>query len=88
MLGVMNLLPIPALDGGHIVFCLYEMVTGRKPSDRVPHGGADCRDVAAAVADGTGFRKRHRTVDTVAAVTSMLRQTQRPQVQWPKVSGR
>ena len=34
MLGVMNLLPIPALDGGHIVICLYEMVTGRKPSDR------------------------------------------------------
>ncbi|MBR4757146.1 MAG: RIP metalloprotease RseP [Bacteroidales bacterium] len=34
MLAVMNLLPIPALDGGHIVFCLYEMVTGRKPSDK------------------------------------------------------
>ena len=34
MLGVMNLLPIPALDGGHIVFCLYEMITGRKPSDK------------------------------------------------------
>ena len=34
MLGVMNLLPIPALDGGHIVLCLYEMFTGRKPSDR------------------------------------------------------
>ena len=34
MLGVMNLLPIPALDGGHIVFTLYEMITGRKPSDR------------------------------------------------------
>ena len=34
MLGVMNLLPIPALDGGHIVFCLYEILTGRKPSDR------------------------------------------------------
>ena len=34
MLGVMNLLPIPALDGGHIVFCLYEMLTGKKPSDR------------------------------------------------------
>lgn len=34
MLGVMNLLPIPALDGGHIVFCLYEIITGRKPSDR------------------------------------------------------
>lgn len=34
MLGVMNLLPIPALDGGHIMFTLYEMITGRKPSDR------------------------------------------------------
>ena len=34
MLGVMNLLPIPALDGGHIVFLLYEMITGRKPSDK------------------------------------------------------
>jgi len=34
MLGVMNLLPIPALDGGHIVICLYEMFTRRKPSER------------------------------------------------------
>ena len=34
MLGVMNLLPIPALDGGHIVFTLYEIFTGRKPGDR------------------------------------------------------
>ena len=34
MLGVMNLLPVPALDGGHMLICLYEMVTGRKPSDR------------------------------------------------------
>lgn len=34
MLGIMNLLPIPALDGGHIVITLYEMVTRRKPSDR------------------------------------------------------
>ena len=34
MLGFMNLLPIPALDGGHVVFTLYEMVTGRKPSDK------------------------------------------------------
>ena len=33
MLGVMNLLPIPGLDGGHIVFTIYEIVTGRKPSD-------------------------------------------------------
>ena len=34
MLGIMNLLPIPALDGGHILFTLYEMITGRKPSDK------------------------------------------------------
>ena len=34
MLGVMNLLPIPGLDGGHIIFTLFEMVTGRKPGDK------------------------------------------------------
>jgi regulator of sigma E protease len=28
----MNLLPIPALDGGHVVFTVVEMITGRKPS--------------------------------------------------------
>ena len=34
MLGVVNLIPIPGLDGGHIVFTIYEMITGRKPSDK------------------------------------------------------
>ncbi|MDR1562738.1 MAG: RIP metalloprotease RseP [Dysgonamonadaceae bacterium] len=34
MLGVMNLLPIPALDGGHVLFLLYEVITRRKPSDK------------------------------------------------------
>ncbi|MBR0501501.1 MAG: RIP metalloprotease RseP [Bacteroidales bacterium] len=34
MLGVMNLLPIPALDGGHILFLIFEMITGRRPSDK------------------------------------------------------
>ena len=34
MLGVMNLIPIPGLDGGHILFTLFEIVTGRKPSDK------------------------------------------------------
>ena len=34
-LGVMNILPIPALDGGHVVFLLYEMISGRKPSEKV-----------------------------------------------------
>jgi regulator of sigma E protease len=31
-LAFMNLLPIPALDGGHVIFCLFEMLTGKKPS--------------------------------------------------------
>jgi regulator of sigma E protease len=30
----MNFLPIPALDGGHVMFTLYEMITGRKPNDK------------------------------------------------------
>ena len=35
VLGVMNLLPIPALDGGHVLFLLIEMITRRKPSEKV-----------------------------------------------------
>ncbi len=34
ILAFMNILPIPALDGGHIMFLLYEVVTRRKPSDK------------------------------------------------------
>ncbi len=34
MLAVLNVLPIPALDGGHAMFILYEMITRRKPSDK------------------------------------------------------
>ena len=34
ILAFMNLLPIPALDGGHVMFLLYEMVSGRKPNDK------------------------------------------------------
>jgi len=34
MLAILNLLPIPALDGGHVVFLLYEMISGRKPSEK------------------------------------------------------
>lgn len=33
-LAIMNILPIPALDGGHILFLLYEIITRRKPSDK------------------------------------------------------
>lgn len=35
ILAVMNILPIPALDGGHVVFLLIEVISGRKPSDKV-----------------------------------------------------
>jgi len=34
ILAFMNILPIPALDGGHVMFLCYEMITGRKPSDK------------------------------------------------------
>jgi regulator of sigma E protease len=34
ILAFMNILPIPALDGGHVFFLLYEVVTGRRPGDR------------------------------------------------------
>ena len=35
MLAVLNVLPIPALDGGHVVFLFYEILTGRKPHEKV-----------------------------------------------------
>jgi regulator of sigma E protease len=34
ILAIMNVLPIPALDGGHVMFTLFEMITGRKPGDK------------------------------------------------------
>ena len=34
ILGVINILPIPALDGGHVMFIIFELVTGKKPSDK------------------------------------------------------
>jgi regulator of sigma E protease len=34
ILAFMNILPIPALDGGHALFCIYEIITGRKPTDK------------------------------------------------------
>lgn len=34
ILAIMNILPIPALDGGHVMFLLFEMITGRKPGDK------------------------------------------------------
>ena len=34
ILAFMNVLPIPALDGGHALLILFEMITGRKPSDK------------------------------------------------------
>ncbi len=37
-LAFLNFLPIPALDGGHVMFLSYEMISGRKPSDKVLEG--------------------------------------------------
>ncbi|MDE5419352.1 RIP metalloprotease RseP [Labilibaculum sp. DW002] len=34
ILAIMNILPIPALDGGHVMFLMYEIITGRKPGDK------------------------------------------------------
>ena len=34
ILAIMNILPIPALDGGHVMFLFYEIITGRKPGDK------------------------------------------------------
>lgn len=34
MIAVLNIMPIPALDGGHLVFIIYEMITGRAPSQK------------------------------------------------------
>jgi regulator of sigma E protease len=34
ILAIMNILPIPALDGGHVMFLFYEIIVGRKPSDK------------------------------------------------------
>jgi len=34
VLAIMNILPIPALDGGHVMFLLYELIVGRKPSEK------------------------------------------------------
>jgi regulator of sigma E protease len=38
-LAFVNLLPIPALDGGHVMFLLYEMISGRAPSEKVLERG-------------------------------------------------
>ena len=42
ILAVMNILPIPALDGGHVLFLLFEIITGRKPSDKFLGICPDC----------------------------------------------
>ena len=38
ILAVMNILPIPGLDGGHAIFTFWEMITGRKVSDKILEG--------------------------------------------------
>lgn len=38
MLAVLNIMPVPGLDGGHLVFILYEMITGKAPSQKFMEG--------------------------------------------------
>ena len=59
--GILNLFPIPVLDGGHLVFHAYEAVTLRPPSDRALQGDDEhrpCRD--HPVADGLRPDQRYR----------------------------
>ena len=44
ILAVMNILPIPALDGGHVMFLLFEVVTGKKAKRQIPGKCSDSRD--------------------------------------------
>ena len=58
ILAFMNILPIPALDGGHVLFLLYEMITRRKPSENFMIN----RLRIAHPADGCGQSERHPTL--------------------------
>jgi regulator of sigma E protease len=54
-LGVLNLLPIPVLDGGHLAFYLAEWVRGRPLSERVQHWGQQAGILALALMMGLAF---------------------------------
>lgn len=53
-LGVMNLLPIPALDGGRLVFLIIELIRGKRIDPRERRNGAFCRTDASDAFDGNG----------------------------------
>lgn len=61
VLAVMNILPIPGLDGGHVVILLYEAITGRQPSERVmvwlEYIGMGCLIALMLLAFGNDFRR-------------------------------
>ena len=61
VLAVMNILPIPGLDGGHVVILLYEAVTGRQPSERVmvwlEYIGMACLIALMVLAFGNDLRR-------------------------------
>ena len=52
ILAVMNILPIPGLDGGHAIFTFWEMITGRKVSDNAEPNVPDLPEEWASIADG------------------------------------
>ena len=54
-LGLLNLLPIPVLDGGHLMYFLFEAITGKEPSEKVMIWGAAIRYCHDFDAHGSGF---------------------------------
>ena len=60
MLAVLNILPIPVLDGGHIVYLVAEKIRGRPLSDAVIGAHAARRPAAAPHADGVRHQERHQ----------------------------
>ena len=59
ILAVMNIIPIPGLDGGHAIFTFWEMITRRKVSEKGARNGPVCRHVHPAHAAALRQRKRH-----------------------------
>ena len=59
-IAILNLLPIPILDGGHLLYYLIELVKGSPVSERAAGHGPVCRPGAAGRPDGAGVLQRHR----------------------------
>ena len=76
ILAIMNILPIPGLDGGHAIFTLWEMITGRKPSDRFLEAAQLRRTGDHPRA--AGLRQRQRHLPLLHQITRILHRIFRP----------